>query len=328
MDFARIAQIPEEAQIAVIRAMQSLGMFSSTFDDNVQVLLLQLEQISFSIGKRPLMVSNGRSLYLCDRRYLPSGVTLAKVTQMGASETFAIMIEGKEVVVDPRIVTTKFLERYKYDVQAIDMMAAVYMLGGSCSSDEDDGLGRSPQELLDHNFSRDRMLIVECNSKHKTKMRQLIGSSPRRALCLICNFVVIMDGHRERCRKGVGVPVEISNSLMQRDALRGDLAQKYHFLTIAEKLGEVDAYQRLSHLFSNKMHKKFLMSGGKKEKDVVSFYKLTVGNSDHTWGTVVEAEYHRSLNFRRRYMVWLCFEQCGWSVSNDIYDFVLNLCCD
>jgi len=326
MDYTRIVQIPEETQLAVIRAMQFLGLFHKSFDENIQLLLNQLQCISYTIGRQPVMIQSGQQLYLCDRRYLPIGLMCARVVQMDQNGTFSVVVNGEEKVVDPRIPTTKFLERHKYDVEAIELLSAVYMLGGSCSSDEDDGSGKDQQELLDDNFTRDKMLVMECNSKHKTKMRQLIGSSPRRALCLICNFVVIMDGHRERCRRSVGSPVGLSDSLLQRDALRGDVMQKYHFLTIAERMGETKAYQRLAHLFSNKMHRTFLSTVCVIRGTVNVKYQLTTSSSDHTWGTAVEAEYQRSFRFRHEYMVWLCHKQCGWPVTADIYDQVLKIC--
>jgi len=291
----------------------------------VVIIARKLEDCMGQVMSRPLVLRGiDGARYLCDSRY------------MGFSKREVVKIlewderSGMMTVTDGRVIVSIDSRRpgHVYDCRkfvckpesAIDRFMRMF----SCDQELENGclLARDCDLLEDLNkLPAEKFPFLDDMSFESRIVLLLAGLVPENELCSKCVQVVNVSK-----RPGIGdkdIQLGPIGSQMQRDALRGDLLQKYHFLTIAEFLTQPLAYVRIGELFSNGKQREYLELPG--EEKVRKKYLLTSHNNDHTWGTAVEAEYQLDHGFRLRYMRHVCCVFCGWVVSDVLLSRVLFL---
>jgi len=314
MNFTAFDGIPFQTKLDLVRLIRNMGRLTNDFYLDLEIVTTEFDKlIRYKGWKFPLVMrgDDGKE-YMGDSRYLGTiDVDFVQVlTQRGSKMYVLEGSSGREIDVEQ---PGPILPRRRSAVQGewyfLDLIIGIYRCTlEPSSSDEEPFSERSFEMIETDRFTSERDAVLGCKSPQRSVIRFLAGLAKGRAVCKVCDFVVVVDGHTSKCEtkvKTVDIP---DKSKLQRDALRGDLLMKYHFLTIAEGCDMPQAYTAISRLFSNFHQRRFLSRPG--EIPVQVKYGLLVTSSDHTWGTAVEAEYQNDCSFRERYMKWV-FSEIG-----------------
>jgi len=313
-----------QVRLDLVRSMLLLGLLPGRYELDLVAIRRKFEDSIGQLMIRPLVIRGIDGVeYLCDSRFM--GFSKKEVVKILDWDEFS----GLMTVTDGRV--TVCIDARKpgrvYDCRkfvnkpesAIDRFTRLILCDPVperfCRLAHDCDLLEDIDDLPD-----EKCPLTE-SFEHRVVLL-LAGLISENELCLKCRDVV-KSSKRFSKMDGNLIKDVLVGSQTQRDALRGDLLQKYHFLTIAEFLAQSTAYTRIGELFSNSRQREFLELPG--ESEVREKYQLSPQNNDHTWGTAVEAEYQLNHDFRLRYVGFICREFCGWIVSDTLLRRVVFL---
>jgi len=314
-----------QIRLDLVRGMLVLGMLPGQYNLDLEVITRKYNDVIGRLKTEPLVLRGiDGNEYLCDSRYMGfSRKEVVRILEWDIRSSSMMVTDGKVTVQISVQFPGRVYDCRKYvkgPESAIDRFTR--MIFCNSTLEETCGLAHDCDLLEDLNkLPAEKFPFIPEMSLESRIVLLLAGLMSVNELCLKCAETVKIS--KETGVKGRTAQYGTFGNQTQRDALRGDLLQKYHFLTLAEYLAQSSAYVRIGELFTNSQQRKFLELPD--EWEVRKKYSLSPHNNDHTWGTAVEAEYQLCHEFRLRFMRYICCEICDWIVSDTLLKRVLFL---